>query len=246
MVKTREEIYAEAERSRARKAEIVRRRQEKEIDRARKLKRLRDRDAKRTKAMAEKRAAVLQAKREAEIEKRRAALPDAAVRVDRRASMVEEQDWLGLSVADKYFRHQIKKHATSIVAQAIRRGQIARGPCAECGSTGKTEGHHRDYRLLLDVVWLCRSCHKTMHGRNKREQFGLENFGPEPKKIENAVHSTVPESLLNHSCIDAAEHSAQSTESAQDTKAGNIGPNGADAVFREGREIVLAENEERP
>lgn len=179
MVKTREEIYAEAERSRARKADILRRRQEKEIERARKLKRLRDRDAKRTKAMAEKRAAVLQAKRAAEIEKRRAALPGSVEAVERRARKAKMQARLGLSVADKALRHRYKKLARAATKNAINRGELVRGSCAICGATSGIETHHVNYMRPLDVVWLCSRCHGAAHSGNSMCQWGLENIWAE-------------------------------------------------------------------
>lgn len=228
MVKTREEIYAEAERSRARKADILRRRQEKGIDRARRLKRLRDRDAKRTKAMAEKRAAEAEKRRKAERKRKGEAARQ------------------GQDLELRRFRAKIKQQANQAVWLAIRAGALTRGPCADCGSTECIDAHHNDYRLPLTVVWLCRKCHRALHGRNRNRQWGLENIGRNRKKIENAVHSPVPESLLNCSCIDTDGHGAQRAQTAQDTKAGGISLNSADAVFLEEGEIVRAENEERP
>jgi len=34
--------------------------------------------------------------------------------------------------------------------------------CQICGKEG-TEPHHPDYNKPLEVVWLCRSCHKYLH-----------------------------------------------------------------------------------
>jgi hypothetical protein len=31
-----------------------------------------------------------------------------------------------------------------------------------CGAT-KTEAHHTDYSRPLDVVWLCKHCHRLLH-----------------------------------------------------------------------------------
>ena len=31
--------------------------------------------------------------------------------------------------------------------------------CSECGKECKPDGHHSNYGELLNVVWLCRSCH---------------------------------------------------------------------------------------
>lgn len=43
-------------------------------------------------------------------------------------------------------------------------------PCVQCGTDEvKRERHHDDYRREDDVIWLCRSCHKRLHARLKRE-----------------------------------------------------------------------------
>lgn len=52
-----------------------------------------------------------------------------------------------------------------IVARALRTYEIEKSPCEGCGSR-KTDAHHDDYSLPLDVRWLCRSCHKQWHVEN--------------------------------------------------------------------------------
>lgn len=39
------------------------------------------------------------------------------------------------------------------------------GVCTACGAACKPEAHHADYRLPLDVEWLCRACHGVRHRR---------------------------------------------------------------------------------
>ena len=53
--------------------------------------------------------------------------------------------------------------ARRAVGNAIRRGHLVRQPCEHCGIT-PTVGHHPDYSKPLDVIWLCRSCHRKVHG----------------------------------------------------------------------------------
>jgi len=53
------------------------------------------------------------------------------------------------------------------VRNAIKRGDIQRGPCVECGKPGE-HGHHDDYSKPLDVTWLCLVHH---HEHHRRERF---------------------------------------------------------------------------
>jgi len=47
---------------------------------------------------------------------------------------------------------------------AIERGKIVRPDvCSACGKVCKPDGHHEDYSKPLEVMWLCRSCHKRLH-----------------------------------------------------------------------------------
>jgi hypothetical protein len=55
-----------------------------------------------------------------------------------------------------------RQTAHTAVAKAIRNGVLTRMPCERCGAV-KSEGHHEDYDKPLDVMWLCRPCHKQRH-----------------------------------------------------------------------------------
>lgn len=64
-----------------------------------------------------------------------------------------------------------KYNAHRAVWRAIKRGQLIRLPCQNCGNP-KTHAHHSDYAKQLDVTWLCAVCHheahrKNMHTKNK-------------------------------------------------------------------------------
>ena len=58
--------------------------------------------------------------------------------------------------------------AHSLVAKAIREGQLDRSPCVRCGAI-KSVAHHEDYDHPLVVMWLCQACHKQRH----KEIFNL-------------------------------------------------------------------------
>lgn len=59
-------------------------------------------------------------------------------------------------------RHAKKRAAHNAVRNALRRGELTRGPCECCGAE-KAVGHHDDYDRPLDVRWLCERCHKAWH-----------------------------------------------------------------------------------
>ena len=54
------------------------------------------------------------------------------------------------------------------VMRALERGRLKRSPCEACGDPN-TEGHHDDYDKPLEVRWLCRSCHRDLHEKMKKE-----------------------------------------------------------------------------
>lgn len=54
--------------------------------------------------------------------------------------------------------------ANRAVSYAIQTGELARSVfCEDCGLPKETEGHHEDYKKLLDVDWLCKGCHAIVH-----------------------------------------------------------------------------------
>ncbi|QHJ81023.1 MAG: hypothetical protein [Caudoviricetes sp.] len=59
-------------------------------------------------------------------------------------------------------KHPKKRHAHNLVRNALRRGELTRGPCEVCG-VEKVVGHHDDYDRPLDVRWLCEKHHKAWH-----------------------------------------------------------------------------------
>lgn len=60
--------------------------------------------------------------------------------------------------------HKGKNRARSAIYNAIGDGRLVRLPCEVCGNP-KSQGHHTDYRKLLDVKWLCFKHHREAHGQ---------------------------------------------------------------------------------
>lgn len=58
--------------------------------------------------------------------------------------------------------------ARTMLNNALRRGNISRGACRDCGSPN-THGHHHDYSKPLDVIWLCPEHHVAEHRRIDNE-----------------------------------------------------------------------------
>ena len=56
--------------------------------------------------------------------------------------------------------------AKSKVRSALKKGELVRGACEECGAE-KAEAHHDDYNYPLKVRWLCSKCHHKWHKHNK-------------------------------------------------------------------------------
>lgn len=56
----------------------------------------------------------------------------------------------------------VKARARSLAGTALRRGKIERSPCVACGEEDAVM-HHPDYRKPLEIVWLCRPCHRQEH-----------------------------------------------------------------------------------
>jgi len=65
--------------------------------------------------------------------------------------------------------HRLKVFAKNQVMIEIRKGNIKRPHyCSKCGKFGlRIEGHHEDYDKPLEVIWLCRACHRKEHRRYK-------------------------------------------------------------------------------
>lgn len=66
--------------------------------------------------------------------------------------------------------HRKRITATNKANYAKRKGLLVKRACERCGSTENIDSHHDDYDKPLDVRWLCRSCHKRLHGELRRKE----------------------------------------------------------------------------
>lgn len=68
------------------------------------------------------------------------------------------------------------------VAAAIKRGELTRPEVCGCGNSGPIHGHHPDYSKPLEVIWLCRSCHRQLHPGDNPRKLAESGFSPEHEK----------------------------------------------------------------
>jgi len=71
-----------------------------------------------------------------------------------------------LSVEQSETGRLMRHRAWSETAKAIRTGKIEKPrTCSKCGSPSRIEGHHERYDKPLEVLWLCRTCHRALHAK---------------------------------------------------------------------------------
>ncbi len=66
-------------------------------------------------------------------------------------------------------KYPVRQAARIALHCAVSSGKVIRKPCIVCGSTD-SEGHHDDYSLPLDVVWLCPKHHAERHRAMRRQK----------------------------------------------------------------------------
>lgn len=55
-----------------------------------------------------------------------------------------------------------RANARSYLSVYLRRGKIIKLPCLFCGNIN-SQAHHHDYSKPLEVTWLCRMHHLSLH-----------------------------------------------------------------------------------
>ncbi len=71
---------------------------------------------------------------------------------------------------------KLKRKAKLIANMVEKKGEIIKHDlCQECGfKTKKLDKHHQNYNKPKEVIYLCRSCHITVHQGSS--VFGLRFF----------------------------------------------------------------------
>ena len=66
----------------------------------------------------------------------------------------------------KEHQNEIKTHI--LLREAVRKGEIIKPKnCFVCKKRKFLNGHHPNYNKPLEVLWLCHSCHRTIHLQHK-------------------------------------------------------------------------------
>ncbi len=63
-----------------------------------------------------------------------------------------------------YLEHPEANHAHNKIKALRKRGLLVNAAyCSVCDKECKTVAHHKDYSKPLEVIFVCRSCHKIIH-----------------------------------------------------------------------------------
>lgn len=66
-------------------------------------------------------------------------------------------------------KYPLRVIAKNTLNSAVKSGKlICPDKCTSCGNLSKIEAHHEDYTKPLDVVWLCKKCHQSLHNEKRR------------------------------------------------------------------------------
>jgi len=121
-------------------------------------------------------------KRKASVERWRAANPEESRAATRRSRakhkdkrMAECRAWYAANKdkaqaqkAQYRLAFPEQKRAQGAVERAVANGRLSRPVvCSACNMPHeRIEGHHEDYTRPLDVIWLCKPCHRKVHRIN--------------------------------------------------------------------------------
>lgn len=74
-------------------------------------------------------------------------------------------------------RVRAMKYASGVVQRELKKGNITRpSACEECGKECKPDAAHADYGRVLDIRWLCKSCHNKWDRKTPKTCTGVRRF----------------------------------------------------------------------
>ena len=70
-----------------------------------------------------------------------------------------------IAAANAAIKRNPERHRARLAVKgALRSGRLLRGRClVSIGCAGRMEAHHDDYAKPLEVLWLCRRHHLSLH-----------------------------------------------------------------------------------
>lgn len=87
-----------------------------------------------------------------------------------RQNRQKKEDKIGYNEKRRLYnskREKIKNNARQKLDRAVNNGLIRRpNRCDDCGIECKPHGHHEDYSLPLNVIWVCTACHGLRHRKD--------------------------------------------------------------------------------
>ena len=67
-----------------------------------------------------------------------------------------------------------KEFAHKQVAKALRKGLLVRpDKCTVCNLKRRVESHHEDYAKPLEILWVCKACHVSIHRKLSTKEEGV-------------------------------------------------------------------------
>jgi len=76
--------------------------------------------------------------------------------------MCKKIDWNKNNKQKNHTPEHIRNYAHSVVYGNLHLGLIEKKPCEKCNSKN-TEAHHSDYNKPLNIIWLCKKCHRKTY-----------------------------------------------------------------------------------
>lgn len=98
---------------------------------------------------------------------KRKAYPEKAREINRKSTINNSHKWkkMWAEYQKKYCAKYPDRHrANALLNYYISTGSIKKPKiCSRCNNENNIEAHHHDYKKPLDVIWVCRVCHKNIH-----------------------------------------------------------------------------------
>lgn len=91
---------------------------------------------------------------------------------NREQNLIRMRKWQKSAAGKKWLKeynvkHKVKTAARYMKRNACRRGELIPKGCEVCGGF-PAEGHHQDYNQPLKVQWLCKTHHKVLHNKLRK------------------------------------------------------------------------------